>query len=69
MYNLKRLAGVAYQGLMDLGPSIRQAYNTDPDDDSMDLVYGSNPRATVLLLGIGCVIVGIALEVVNQNEI
>ncbi|MDJ0655732.1 MAG: hypothetical protein QNJ40_16325 [Xanthomonadales bacterium] len=58
MYNLKRLAGVAYQGLADLWPSIRQAYNADPDDDSMDRVYGPNPRITVPLIGVGCVVVG-----------
>ena len=58
MYNLRRLAAVAREGLSDLGPAVRQAYNADPDDDRMDLVYGRNPVRAVLALGLGCVFAG-----------
>ena len=58
MYNLRRLASVAREGLGDLGPAVRQAFNADPGDDRMDLVYGRNPRRAVLGLGLGCVLAG-----------
>lgn len=58
MYNLKRLKAVAREGLSDLGPAVRQAFNADPDDDRMELVYGRNPGRTVLALSLGCVFAG-----------
>ncbi len=58
MYKLRRLAAVAHEGLSDLGPALRQAFNSDPGDDRMELVYGPHPRRTVLALGLGCVFAG-----------
>ncbi len=58
MYNVKRLAGIAQQGLTDLWPALRQAFNRDPSDDRLHRVYGPWPRATVIALAIGAVAVG-----------
>lgn len=55
MYNIKHLLGIAREGLTDMGPAVRQAFNADPDDDRLDQVYGASPRASIIglsLLGI-----------------
>ncbi len=40
MYNIRRLANVARRGLADMLPAARQAFNDDPTDDRLPLVYG-----------------------------
>jgi hypothetical protein len=55
LYNIKHLFGIARDGLADMGPAVRQAFNADPDDDRLDQVYGASPRARIIglsLLGI-----------------
>lgn len=52
MYNLKHLSNIARQGLSDLLPAVRQAFNDDPTDDRLDQVYGPWPRRTILIMSI-----------------
>lgn len=52
MYNIRHLAGIAIDGLGDMGPAVRQAFNADPDDDRLDEVYGSSPRQRIVLLSV-----------------
>jgi hypothetical protein len=56
LYNVKHLLGIARAGLSDMGPAIRQAFNSNPDDDRLDQVYGASPRARI----IGLSVLGIA---------
>ncbi|NNF17541.1 MAG: hypothetical protein HKN70_12410 [Gammaproteobacteria bacterium] len=48
MYNVRWLTKVARQGLTDLVPAVRQAFNDDPGDDRLALVYGKRPRAHII---------------------
>ncbi len=59
MYNVKRLMKVAREGLMDMVPAVRQAFNDDPTDDRLDQVYGSSPRATILAVAVGGIVFGV----------
>lgn len=56
MYNIRHLFGIGYQGLSDLVPAVRQAFNSNPDDDRLNEVFGSSPRANI----IGFSVLGIA---------
>ena len=67
MYNVKRLMMIAREGLTDLLPSIRQAFNDDPTDDQLDQVYGSSPRANILGLAVVGVIAGELLARILPN--
>lgn len=58
MYNVKWLARVALEGLSDLRPAVAQAFNDNPDDDRLELVYGQPPRRNIILLAVAGVIVG-----------
>lgn len=40
MYNIRWLANVARQGFADMLPAAHQAFNDDPTDDRLPLVYG-----------------------------
>ncbi len=56
MYNIRHLFRIGHQGLSDLVPAARQAFNADPTDDRLNEVYGRSPRAkiiTISILGIG----------------
>jgi hypothetical protein len=48
LYSVRHLFQVGYHGLSDLVPAIRQAFNADPTDDRLNLVYGSSPRANIV---------------------
>ena len=61
MYNVRWLAHVARDGLDDLLPAVRQAFNDDPLDDRLSLVYGPRPRLRIVLLAIAGIALGIAL--------
>ena len=58
MYNIRWLFQVASEGLSDLAPAIRQAFNEDPGDDRLELVYGDRPRLNILLIALAGVVVG-----------
>ena len=58
MYNVRWLYRVARQGLDDLVPAIRQAFNDDPGDDRLERVYGRPPRRNILLLTLAGIVVG-----------
>lgn len=58
MYSLKRLARIAAEGLREMAPALRVAWNADPGDDRMSDVYGPAPRLTALLIGLACVVAG-----------
>lgn len=58
MYSLKRLARIAAEGLREMAPALRVAWNADPGDDRMSDVYGPRPRLTALLIGLACVVAG-----------
>ena len=62
MYNLKRLGSIAQEGLADLLPAMRQAFNADPTDDRLDLVYGRRPFAKILMLSVAGIVGGWILE-------
>ncbi len=58
MYDPKRLYRIAHQGLSDLWPALRLAFNRDPSDDRLNLVYGPWPRATVIALAVAGILLG-----------
>lgn len=58
LYNVKHLFGVAWDGLSDMLPAMRQAFNEDRDDDKLDKVYGSNPRFRILALSVLGIVAG-----------
>jgi hypothetical protein len=58
VYNVKWLARVALEGLSDLRPAVSQAFNDNPDDDRLELVYGQPPRRNIILLAIAGIVVG-----------
>lgn len=58
MYNVKWLATIARDGLDDLVPAVRQAFNDDPTDDRLALVYGAKPRRNILAIAMAGVIAG-----------
>ncbi len=64
MYNIKWLAVVAQRGLADLVPAIRQAFNHNPDDDRLDLVYGARPRRNIILITIAGLVMGPVISAV-----
>ena len=67
MYNIRHLAGIAIDGLGDMGPAVRQAFNADPDDDRLDEVYGSSPRRRIILLSVLGLAAGEALLLFLPN--
>jgi hypothetical protein len=58
LYNVRWLYRVARAGLDDLLPAVRQAFNDDPHDDRLDLVYGERPRRNVLLIALAGIVTG-----------
>jgi hypothetical protein len=58
VYNIRHLLGIAREGLADMGPAVRQAFNSNPDDDRLDQVYGPSPRTRILALSVAGVILG-----------
>ena len=58
MYNVKWLSRVARHGLSDLLPAVRQAFNDDPTDDRLELVYGARPRLNIVLIAFAGIVVG-----------
>jgi len=48
VYSIKHLFQVARDGLDDMVPAMRQAFNADTTDDRLDQVYGSSPRARII---------------------
>lgn len=58
MYNIRHLFGIAREGLTDMGPAVRLAFNASPDDDRLDQVYGSSPRARIIGLSLLGILVG-----------
>jgi len=62
MYNLRHLGNIAQEGLSDLLPAVRQAFNDDPTDDRLNQVYGPRPRRTILLMSIAGIVAGWLLD-------
>ena len=58
MYNIRHLFDIGYQGLSDLVPAVRQAFNADPTDDRLNEVYGKSPRASVIGISILAIAAG-----------
>jgi hypothetical protein len=58
LYNIKHLFGIAREGLTDMGPAVRLAFNASPDDDRLDQVYGASPRARIIGLSLLGILVG-----------
>jgi len=58
MYNLKHLNNLAMQGLKDMWPALKQAFNQDRSDDRLNEVYGPKPTLMVISLTIVCIAVG-----------
>lgn len=58
MYNVKWLTRVALEGLADLRPAVAQAFNDNPDDDRLELVYGQPPRRNIFILALAGAIAG-----------
>jgi len=52
MYNVKWLVEVARKGLTDLVPAVRRAFNDDPGDDRLVLVYGKRPRTYIIVIAV-----------------
>jgi len=48
LYSIKHLFQVAREGLDDMAPAMRQAFNADTTDDRLDQVYGASPRARII---------------------
>lgn len=58
MYNVKWLATIARDGLNDLVPAMRQAFNADPTDDRLGLVYGASPRRNIVAIAVAGIVAG-----------
>lgn len=58
MYSIRHLFRIGHEGLSDLVPAVRQAFNDDPTDDRLDQVYGSSPRARIIILSVLGIIAG-----------
>lgn len=55
MYNLKHLMGVAVAGVRDMRPALVRAFNANPHDDSLDRVFGPQPRRRIVALILGAI--------------
>ena len=50
MYNVKHLMSVAVAGVRDMRPALERAFNENPHDDRLNLVFGSRPRWRIAAL-------------------
>ena len=58
MYNLSKLLRVASTGLKDMGPALRAAFTDQATGDRLALVYGPNPRTTLIALAAIAAVLG-----------
>lgn len=58
MYNIRHLARIAMEGVGDMGPAVRQAFNADPDDDRLDQVYGTPTRTRIMAIAVFSIVAG-----------
>lgn len=59
MYKPKLLLGIARQGWSDMRPAFKRAFNDDPSDDRLPLVFGSQPRWAIAGLIALCTAAGL----------
>lgn len=62
MYSIRWLLQVARDGLSDLLPAVRRAFNDNPDDDRLELVYGARPRVRIVLIALLGMAAGMAVS-------
>ncbi|MDX1571316.1 MAG: hypothetical protein R3200_12600 [Xanthomonadales bacterium] len=58
MYNPKRLATIAWDGLDDLIPALREAYFESDSRRHLASVYGSNPMLRIALMTVAAALLG-----------
>ncbi|HMB38116.1 MAG TPA: hypothetical protein VKO85_03480 [Wenzhouxiangellaceae bacterium] len=62
IYNVSHLLKVAREGLADMAPALRRAFNKSRDDDRLDRVFGPKPRAAIAAVIVGGIVLGRWLE-------
>lgn len=62
IYNIAHLFRVAGDGLADMVPALRRAFNKSRDDDRLDRVFGPKPRAAIAVVIVAGLIFGRGLE-------
>ena len=66
MYKISWLLQVARQGFSDMLPAVRRAFNDDPTDDRLELVYGARPRRNIVALALAGILAGIVFDRVSR---
>lgn len=62
MYSIRHLFHIGREGMGDMLPAVRQAFNADPTDDRLDEVFGSPPRGRIVGLSLLGIAAGALLE-------
>lgn len=62
IYNVAQLLRVARDGLADMAPAMRRAFNKSREDDRLDRVFGPKPRAAIAALIVAGIVLGRWLE-------
>ncbi len=62
LYDIRWLTHVARQGLEDLAPAVRQAFNADTTDDRLELVYGRPARRRIIALAVAGFVAGVLID-------
>ncbi|MEX0914841.1 MAG: hypothetical protein WDZ60_03020, partial [Wenzhouxiangellaceae bacterium] len=64
IYNVAHLFKIAGDGLADMVPALRRAFNRSRDDDRLDRVFGPKPRAAIAVLIVAGIVLGRGLEAI-----
>lgn len=62
IYNVAQLLRVARDGLADMAPAMRRAFNKSREDDRLDKVFGPKPRAAIAAVIVAGIVLGRWLE-------
>jgi len=62
IYNIAHLFRVAGDGLADMVPALRRAFNKSREDDRLDRVFGPKPRTAIAIVIVAGLILGRGLE-------
>ncbi|MEM7279042.1 MAG: hypothetical protein AAF385_13025 [Pseudomonadota bacterium] len=58
MYSFAHLLVLARRGFEDMLPALRRAFNDNPNDDQLNLVFGGYPRRKIVVLSVVGIVLG-----------